>query len=107
MKKKTNHFLQILGLLFLIFIGLFIASKSGYYESPLNDKVVLTDKQIAKFEKDVINGEVVDLNSYLLEDRKDYANKFTKAGDKFTDLMESFFNDGLKGAFKVLKTLFL
>ncbi len=107
MKKKPNHFFHLLGILFIVFIGLYIASKSGYYESSLNDKVVLTDKQIAKFEEDVINGEVLDLNSYILEERKDYANKFTMAGDKFTELVEEFINNGLKGAYKVIKALFL
>ncbi len=107
MKKQPNRFLQILGLLFVVFIALFISSKSGYYEASLNDKIVLTDKQIEKFEQDVLNGEVVDVNSYILEERKDYSNKFTNAGDKFNEVVEGFLTDGLQGAFKVLKTLFL
>ena len=106
-KKKPNHFMQILGVLFLVFIALFISSKSGYYETTLNEKVVLTDQQIAKFEQDVINGEVIDLNSYILEERKDYSNKFTDAGDKFTEVVEKFVTEGLSGVLKVLKTLFL
>ncbi len=105
-KKKPNRWGQLLTIAFIIFLGLFIASKSGYYEAQLNNKVILTDKQIAKFEEDVLNGEVVDVNSYLEEDRKDYANKFTKAGDKFTEVVEDFITDGLGEIFEVLKTLF-
>lgn len=105
-KKKPNHFLQLLLILFIIFIGLYIASVSGYYEANLKNKVILTDEAIAKFEEDVLNGEVVDVNSYILEDRKNYENKFTEAGDKFSEVVESFLTDGLKGVFDCLKTLF-
>lgn len=105
-KKKPNRFLQILLLLFIVFIGLYIASVSGYYESTLNNKVVLTDEAIEKFEEDVLNGEVVDVNSYILEDKKDYQNKFTEAGNKFTEMVESFVTDGIIGVFDCLKTLF-
>lgn len=105
--KKPNRFLQIVALLFVIFIALFIAGKSGYYETNLNEKVVLTDKQIEKFEQDVLNGEVVDVNSYVLAEKKDYSNNFTDAADKFTEAVEGFVTDGFKGLFNVLKTLFL
>ena len=105
--KKPNRFLQIIGLLFVVFIALFIAGKSGYYETSLNEKVALTDEQIKKFEEDVMNGEVIDVNTYILEERKDYANGFTAAGDKFTAAVEGFITDGFQGLFDVLKTLFL
>ena len=107
MKKKPNYFKIILTMLFLIFMGLFIASKSGYYEANFNNKVVLTDKQIEKFEEDVLNGDVMDVNSYILEERKDYSNKFTEAGDKITEVAESFVTDGLQNLYKLFKRLFL
>ncbi len=106
-KKKTNIFLKMLVVMFIIFMGLFIASESGYYEATLNNKVVLTDQNIQKFEEDVLNGEVIDVNSYILEDKKNYENKFTNAGDKFSEVVESFVTDGLKGVFDCLKTLFM
>ena len=102
-KKKTNIFLKMLVVMFIIFMGLFI----GYYEATLNNKVVLTDQNIQKFEEDVLNGEVIDVNSYILEDKKNYENKFTNAGDKFSEVVESFVTDGLKGVFDCLKTLFM
>lgn len=105
-KKKPNRFLQLLLLAFIIFIGLYIASISGYYEATLSDKVVLTDEAIKKFEEDVLNGEVVDVNSYILEDNNSYQNKFTEAGNKFTEMVESFVTDGVIGVFDCLKTLF-
>ena len=54
MKKKKNWFLRLLTILFIIFIGLYIASISGYYEASLGNKVALTDEAIKRFEQDVI-----------------------------------------------------
>ena len=49
---------------------------------------------------------MVDVNTYILEDKKDYQNKFTEAGNKFTEMVESFVTDGIIGVFDCLKTLF-
>ncbi|MEG0794768.1 MAG: hypothetical protein RSG95_03120, partial [Bacilli bacterium] len=105
-KKKHNLFFKILFVLFVVFIGLFIASESGYYEAKVSQKVLLTDKSIKKFEEDVLNGESVDINTYILKENKDYANNFTKLGDKFTESVEIFITDGFGGIIDVFKTLF-
>lgn len=106
-KKKTNIWTKLLAVAFIIFIGLYIAGKSGYYASEVNQKVLLTDEAIDRFEEDVINGKVVDVNSYLLEDKKNYENDFTKAGDTFTEAVQSFMTDGLQGFWNFLKSLFV
>jgi len=105
MFKKKNWFLKLLFYLFIIFIGLFIASESGYYEAKLADKVILTEEAIKKFEKDVLNGEVVDINTYIVEESINYSNSFTKAGDKISEIVESFVSDGISGTIKVVKKL--
>lgn len=106
MKKKSNWFLRILFISFIIFLGLYIASISGYYESQVANKVALTEDAIRDFEEDVLNGEVVDINSYIKKDSKDYSNSFTDLGDKFSEVIETFLSDGVKGVWDALKVLF-
>ena len=106
MKKKPNWFMRILIISFIVFIGLYIASISGYYEATVSDKVALTDKAIAQFEKDVLDGKVVDLNTYILEENKDYSNSFTNAGDKVGDATNKIITDGFGGIWDAVKILF-
>jgi len=53
MKKKNNWFKKFLTISFIIFMGLYISSESGFYEAKLSNKVALTDKAIKEFENDV------------------------------------------------------
>ncbi len=66
MKKGKNNklFRLILLSLFIIYIGLYIANETGYYESKLNNKVRLTNESIRQFEKDV---EYTKEYSFLLD----------------------------------------
>lgn len=106
MKKKSNWFMRILLISFIIFIGLYIASISGFYEAKISDKVALTDEAIKQFEQDIIDGKVVDLNTYITEDNKDYSNAFTKTGDKVGDAVEKIITDGFGGIWDAIKVLF-
>ena len=65
-KKHSNPVLKILGVLFVIFMALYIASTSGYYESKIRDKVVITEEGIKEFESKVQNGEDIDITSFLI-----------------------------------------
>ena len=104
-KKKTNPFLRILGLLFIVFMALFIASSSGYYESKIRDKVVLTDNKIKEFETLVQNGEEIDINDFLKDNEVDYSS-FSNLGDKFTSSLENVVAGGAKFIGDILKSLF-
>lgn len=106
MKKKKNWFLRLLSILFVVFLGLYIASISGYYESQVSNKVALTDKAIEQFEQDVLEGKVVDINTYINEDTKDYSNKFTDMGDRFSESIQSLLTDGIGGIWDAIKVLF-
>ena len=61
MKKKNNWFKKFLSTAFIIFMGLYISSVSGFYEAKLSNKVALTDEAIKKFEQDVLEGKNVDV----------------------------------------------
>lgn len=106
MKKNKNWFLRLLTILFIIFIGLYIASISGYYEATLANKVALTDKAIKKFEQDVIEGKTVDVEDYILDSRVDYSNTFTDVGDKITESAQKVLTEGIGGIWDAIKVLF-
>lgn len=105
-KKPSRHFFRILGLLFCVFIILFILIECGYYESELSRKSTLTQEKIKEFENDVKKGEIVDLDSYIVEERPDYSNSVTKAGNAISGTINSFMTEGLSAAADILKKLF-
>lgn len=104
-KKKVNWFNKILIFLFVIFIGLFIASKSGYYETKVNKNVALTNEAIKQFEEDVLEGKQVDIESYVVDDDRDFSNGLTKAGDKLSSTVEELLSGGLLNVWDVIKIL--
>ena len=106
MKKKRNWFLRILTILFIIYIGLYIASISGYYESTLSNKVALTDEAIKRFEQDIIDGKEVDVESYIIEEKADYSNKFSDAGEKLGTSIQKILTEGISGVWEAIKVLF-
>lgn len=106
MKKKNNWLKNILIISFIIFMSLFIASESGFYESKLSNKVALTTDALKRFESDVLNGEEVDLNTYIVSEVHDYSNAFTKSGDKFSEVAVKIITDGINSIWDTLKVLF-
>ena len=106
MKKKKNIFSRLIFVLFIIFLGLYIASVSGYYEKNLSRKVALTDEALKIFEQDVIDGKNVDIINYLNNDIVDYSNAFTKTADKLTSTIESFLTNGISSIWDIIKILF-
>ena len=104
-KKKTNWFLKILLVLFLLYSSLLIAIESGYYEAKLNQKTTLTDEAIKRFEKDVKDGKDVTLTDYV-EEQVDYSSNASKLGQVISRGTEKFMGDGINGIANVLKLLF-
>lgn len=106
MKKKNNWFKKLLTVSFLIFMGLYISSISGFYESKLSNKVSLTDEAIKEFEKDVLNGKEIDIVTYINNENIDYSNKFTNAGEKLSETVTKIVTDGFSGFWDAVKVLF-
>lgn len=106
MKKKNKLFKNLLIIAFVIYMGLFIASESGFYEAKLSNKVALTDEAIKRFEQDVSDGKMVDVASYVVDDYKDYSNKFTDVGEKMSDAITKLLSEGINGAWDAIKVLF-
>lgn len=106
MKKKNSWFKKFLSTAFIIFMGLYISSVSGFYEAKLSNKVALTDEAIKKFEQDVLEGKNVDVNTYISNNNVDYSNKFTESGEKISEAVTKILTEGFSGAWDAIKVLF-
>ena len=104
--KKSKYFFRILFCFFVVFVALLIAYESGYYETKMSNRAVLTKEAMEKFESDVENGEVVDINDYLKSEDVDYSNGVTKFGNKISNGISDVMTKGLSGLFDALKGLF-
>jgi len=106
MKKKPNIWGRILIVLIIVFLGLYIASVSGYYETKISNEVALTSEEMASFEEDVLEGKEVDINTYIKNNKEDYSNNLTKAGEALSDTVIEFITDGFTGVWNYFKKLF-
>ena len=80
-KSKINkNAKRIFYLLVILFITLYFANQTGYYESRLQSKTNLTKEAIERFEKDVAEGKEVDINNYIDTSVKEYNNKYSSLG---------------------------
>lgn len=105
-KKKTNWFFRIVVLLFILYLSLSIAMETGYYESKLNEKTMLTKEGIKQFEQDVREGKNVDINNYITEKNRDFSNGATKTGVFLSSIVQDFMSKGITGMADLFKKLF-
>ena len=106
-KKKNNCIpLKILGVFFLIYIALFIANLSGYYESQIRENTIVTEEGIKAFEEKVQNGEEIDVTSFLSKEREDYSSKMSTLGDNITSNVENFVAKSMSFITDIVKSLF-
>ncbi len=107
MEKKPNYrlFWYPFICLLVTFIALTIALESGYYETKISQKVTLTAEKIAEFEKDVANGQAVDIKDYLNSEYVDYSSKASDMGVKISHNIEGFMTKGISKVFRFLGTL--
>ena len=86
--------------IFLSFFMTVILSMSGYYQTELQKKMILTNEAIETFEKDVKDGKEIDINNYVEINKKNYDNNFTKTGKyvskKIEKIISTFINQTLK-----------
>ena len=104
--KKHNFFKTIFILVFLLFLALFIASKTGYYEKSVKDKTYLTNKKLKEFEKDISEGKNVDAKDYFPKE-VDYSNVFTKSANNISNKIGLVVNSKAKNVWDFIKTLFI
>lgn len=104
---KVNKNLKRLSfLLLIIFATLYISGKTGYYETRIENKTILTKDAIKEFEKDVAEGKEVDIKDYVDTKVTNYNNKFSNMGLTLSNSIDYILNDGVKWILKIIKTLF-
>lgn len=104
-KSKTKYFWYFIIIMFIIYISLFIANESGYYENKVRKKSIITSEGIKQFEEDVKNGLNVEMKDYI-EVKQNYDNKFSDFGIKLSNITEKVMSDGIDTMVDVLGKLF-
>ena len=103
METKVYSFVKIITLLlFIIFITLFFASYTGYYEYENRQEVKITEEQIKKFELDVKNGVNLDLENYLIKPKTDYQSFLSKVGSKTSKTVSNVISSSVNYTFGFL-----
>ncbi len=101
----SKIFYGILLFLFIVFITIYGASKSGYYEYENKKHSELTKEKMIEFEKDLEAGKNVNLKDYLKEETVNYDNRITEIGCDLSDFMSDGIIKGLEGTFKIVEKL--
>lgn len=100
--KIKNIFLSITGILVLLFITVYMMSFSGYYDSALEKKRTLTEEAVERFEKDVLNGEVIVASNYM-EETPTYDNLLSRLGIQFGNILEKIFHKIMSAILKEIE----
>lgn len=91
--------------LFVIFLSIYGASKSGYYEYENKKTAEFTEESMKQFEKDIAEGKNVNIKDYLKTDTKNYDNKITNLGNTLSNIVSDGIVSGLEKTFKVVEKL--
>lgn len=89
--KKINIF-SILITLIIIYLILYFANITGYYEYTNYNKTTLTNEQIKKFEEDIKMGNNIDINDYVVK-KIDYQNKISKFNKEVSKTVNKVFKN--------------
>lgn len=97
----TRVFQLTVGVLVILFIGLYVGQMTGYYQYSESKKTTLTESAIQRFEQDVKEGKEIHAGDYL-EKETDYNNKASNLGMKVSKLIEASFNKAMNTIFDEL-----
>lgn len=84
----------------------YISGKTGYYQTDLEKKTVLTKEAILNFEQDIASGKPVNIKDYINAEMPDYRNRYSKAGDKISKTLDAVLNEGVGKLSEFIKALF-
>ncbi len=87
--KAWIIFRRILIILFIIFLIIYFQAENNNYTTK---KTILTEEKIKEFEKDVKNGEFIDIKKYTEEDIKDTSNYMSDIGYSLGEEIGEFFS---------------
>ena len=101
-KKRVFKILFIC--LFLSFVVSYVIEKTGYYEYNLQNKTIMTNEAMARFEKDVAEGKDVREEDYVVSTEKDYTSTITRTTNKVSIKVNQVLKKGIEGIFKIIGT---
>lgn len=89
-------------MLFLAFVIGYIIEETGYYEYNLQNKMVMTNESMAKFEEDLKEGKDVMLEDYVVNTEKDYTSSLTRSTNTISVKVNDVLKKSIESVFKVL-----
>ncbi|MDD6403300.1 MAG: hypothetical protein PUG33_04060 [Mollicutes bacterium] len=95
-----KRLIKLIGIILLIFfLALYLSSyNTSYYEN----KNILTEDAIKRFEKDLKEGKKINVNNYI-EKEKNYNNKVSTYTLKLSNLIDKCINKSLRLVLKYLE----
>ncbi len=102
--NKKKIFKVVFICLFLLFVFSYIIELTGYYEYNLQNKTIMTNEAIAKFEKDIADGKNVREEDYVVSTEKDYTSTLTRTTNKVSIKVNKVLKKGIEGIFKIVGT---
>lgn len=99
---KKKIFKLVFSLLFLSFLIGYVIEETGYYEYNLQNKTVMTNEAMSKFEQDLKDGKDVSMEDYVVKTEKDYTSTLTKGTNKVSLKVNNVLKKGIESVFKVL-----
>ena len=103
--KPKKIYNTVMLCLFVLFVSLYIASETGYYEYQNKTKAQFTEEKIKQFEEDIRNGKEIDIKNYLAQDVKKYDNKVTKLGNALSEIVDGGIMNGIEKTFSAIEKL--
>ena len=100
--KVYNGFKIVITLLFIIFITLYFASYTGYYDYENRKLTNMTKEQMKKFEEDVKNGVNLDMENYIVKPKNDYHSFLAKVGSKTSKTISGIISGSVNTTFSFL-----
>ena len=93
-----KRLIKLIGIILLIFfLALYLSSyNTSYYEN----KNILTEDAIKRFEKDLKEGKKINVNNYI-EKEKNYNNKVSTYTLKLSNLIDKCINKSLKLVYSI------
>jgi hypothetical protein len=104
--KAYRRFKFIFIILFIMFMCLYFAGITGYYDKNIATNTLLTKEAIIAFENDVKQGKAVDITDYIKANPNNYKNIYSNIGYTISDSIDHLLNDGVKWVIGLLKSLF-
>ena len=95
-----KRLIKLIGIILLIFfLALYLSSYNTFY---YENKNILTEDAIKRFEKDLKEGKKINVNNYI-EKEKNYNNKVSTYTLKLSNLIDKCINKSLKLVLKYLE----